>query len=201
MDNCGSQQPRPGEKSAYPPVASLPPPRPYGPAFAGCARSMWTGLRPGFCRCAASRACTLHHHARGVITGTQRRRRHPGRKRTTRAAGNGHRSGFQDEVATTPPTLPPNASARRSGRYAESVLLGPSRGARCAPPLPPAPRQRGERVALCRQRGRGKAPLPLMTEGWGRSCRVKGPCPRPTGCGPHQPLDPSSTPYGTMNLR
>lgn len=26
----------------------------------------------------------------------------------------------------------------------------------------------------------------------GRSCRVKGPCPRPTGCGPHQPLDPSS---------
>lgn len=22
-------------------------------------------------------------------------------------------------------------------------------------------------------------------------CRVKGPCPRPLGCGPHQPLDPS----------
>lgn len=33
---------------------------------------------------------------------------------------------------------------------------------------------------------------PAPGRAWGRFCRVKGPCPRPTGCGPHQPLDPSS---------
>ena len=40
---------------------------------------------------------------------------------------------------------------------------------------------------------RGKSAPDTLPAGLGRSGRVKGPCPRLRGCGPHQPLDPPST--------
>ena len=63
-------------------------------------------------------------------------------------------------------------------------------------PLPPPLASEGsESPSVVRGAGGRCASLPStapQTGGLGRSCRVKGPSPRPTGCGPHQPLDPSS---------
>lgn len=47
------------------------------------------------------------------------------------------------------------------------------------------PRQREPREQGVRALARNSCPRHSV----GRSCRVKGPCPRPVGCGPHQPLD------------
>ena len=84
----------------------------------------------------------------------------------------------------------PVASLRKclpSGQRLFKACSGPSALAQLGfaplePPLLP-PRARG---------AGGRAPPAPTHGGWGHSVCVKGPSPRPSGCGPHQPLDPHS---------
>ena len=85
-----------------------------------------------------------------------------------------------------------NARPRADG---SRLLRGPSGSLPkwALPPWNPHTRRREARGAGQARRCRlTPHPEPRL----GHSTGVKGPCPRPTGCGPHQPLDPGSVPSG-----